>query len=74
MQSLLKEDDIVHVKQYITNKKGGKVAAILDLKELARINELIEDLADLRAIEDRISEPVEGYEAYSRKRRSRLHA
>lgn len=74
MQSLLKEDDIVHVKQYITNKKGSKVAAILDIKELARINELIEDLADLRAIEDRISEPVEGYEAYSRKRRSRLHA
>ncbi|OGL42901.1 MAG: hypothetical protein A2W05_07600 [Candidatus Schekmanbacteria bacterium RBG_16_38_10] len=68
-----KKKDIVAVKQYVTDKKGHKVAAILDMNELSRIKELIEDLSDLKAIEDRISEVSEDYEAYSRKRKSRLH-
>lgn len=67
------KDDRIEVKQFITDAKGHKVAAILDIKELARINDLLEDLIDLKAVEDRISEPTEDYEAYSRKRKSRLH-
>ena len=67
-----KEKDIVSVKQYVTDKKGNKIAAVLDIKELNRIERLLEDLSDLKTIEDRIPEPSEDYEAYSRKRKSRL--
>ncbi len=73
MSTGLKQKDIIDVKQYVTDKKGHKVAAILDIEELTRIKELLEDLSDLKAIEDRIAEPEEDYEAYSRKRKSRLH-
>jgi len=73
MATGLKQKDIINVKQYITDKKGHKVAAILEIEELARIKELLEDLSDLKVIEDRIAEPEEDYEAYSRKRKSRLH-
>ncbi len=68
-----RKDDHIKVKKYITDAKGHKVAAVLDIKEIARINDLLEDLSDLKAIEDTISEPSEDYEAYSRKRKSRLH-
>jgi hypothetical protein len=67
------KDDYIKVKNYITDKKGHKVAAVLDIKELARIEDLLEDLSDLKAIEHRIAEPSVDYEAYSRKRKSRLH-
>lgn len=73
MATGLKQKDIINVKQYITDKKGHKVAAILEIEELARIKELLEDFSDLKAIEERIAEPEEDYEAYSRKRKSRLH-
>ena len=73
MLTKLKQKNIVTIKQYITDEKGHKVAAILDIKELARVKELLEDLSDLKAIEDRLAEPSKDYEAYSRKRKSRLH-
>lgn len=38
-----------------------------------RIEDLLEDVSGLKAIEDRVSEPSEDYETYSRKRKSRLH-
>jgi hypothetical protein len=67
------KDEHIKVKQYLTDAKGLKVAAVLDLKELARINGLLENLLDLKAFEDRVSEPSEDYKAYSRKRKTRLH-
>jgi predicted transcriptional regulator len=67
------KENHIKVKQYITNARGHKVAAILDIKELSRVNDLIEDLLDLKVIEDRIAEPIEDYEIYSRKRKSRLN-
>lgn len=67
------KDDYIKVKEYITDARGHKVAAVLDLKELSRVNNLLEDLIDLKTIEDRVAEPSEDYEAYSRKRKSRLH-
>lgn len=68
-----KHIDIVKVKQYVTDAKGHKTAAILDMKELERIREMLEDLADLKAIEERVCEKEESYEAYSRKRKSSIH-
>jgi hypothetical protein len=68
-----KQKNLLDIKQYITDEKGHKVAAILDIKELSRIERMLEDLSDLRAIEDRIVEPSEDYESYSKKRKSRLH-
>lgn len=42
------------------------------LKEvLEEISNHIEELSDLKAIDDRINEPVESYEAYSQKRKSK---
>jgi hypothetical protein len=73
MTMIQKQTDIVKVKQYVTDKKGHKMAAILDMKELARIKELLEDLADIKAIEDRVCEKEESYEAYSCKRKSSIH-
>ncbi|MDP2681507.1 MAG: hypothetical protein Q8P28_01690 [Deltaproteobacteria bacterium] len=58
MRATQKEKDIVHVKQYVTDAKGHKMAAILDIKELARVHELLEDLADLKVIEERVYELV----------------
>jgi len=72
MSTILKQKDIIKIKQYVTDKRGRKIAAILDIEEIKRLEELLEDVADLRVIEDRIKEPVEDYEAYSRKRKSRL--
>ena len=37
---------------------------------LKEISELLQDVSDLKAIKDRINEPVEDYEAYSRKRKT----
>lgn len=67
----LKQKDIITVKQYITDKKGQKKAAIIDMDELVRVEKLLEDLSDLKIIEDRVAEPTENYEMYSRKRKSR---
>ena len=67
------KDDQIKVKQYIIDAKGQKVAAVLDIRELARVNDLIEDLIDLKTIEDRVAESAEDYETYSRKRKSRLN-
>ncbi len=64
--------DIIKVKQFVTNSEGRKIAAIIELEELKRLEELIEDMSDLKAIEDRKNEPGEDYEAYSKKRRSKL--
>jgi hypothetical protein len=70
---LHKNSEIINVKQYVTNKKGNKVAAILEIKELDRLRELLEDLSDLKTIELRAGEKTIDYETYSRKRKSSLH-
>ena len=72
MVTSLKEKDFIKVKQFVTDKKGHKIAAILDIEELTRLEELIEDLIDLKYVEDRTNEQGMNYESYSRKRKSRL--
>lgn len=34
--------DIIRVKQYITDTKGHKVAAVIDIEELARLKAMID--------------------------------
>lgn len=70
---LNQENNLIKIKQYIIDNKGQKIAAILDIEELKRLEELIEDLADLRTIEERKNETEEDYEAYSNKRKSQLN-
>jgi len=72
MLSNSKQKDFVRVDRFVTDKKGRKVAAIIDIEELNRIEEILEDSSDLKVIRERVAEPAEDYEAYSRKRRARL--
>lgn len=65
-----KQKEQIKVSRFVTDKKGRKVAAIIDIKELNRIVEMMEDSSDLKAINDRVAEPAEDYEAYSRKRKA----
>lgn len=72
MVTTLKQKDLIIVKKYITDNKGHKKAAVIDIDEFNRIQELLEDISDLKSIEDRKDEPAEDYEAYSNKRKSHL--
>ena len=72
MSTTIKQKDLVNVKNYITDNKGHKIAAVIDIKELNRGEDLLEDISDLKAIEDRKGELAEDYEAYSNKRKSHL--
>jgi hypothetical protein len=74
MLSDSKQKDYVRVDRFVTDKKGHKVAAIIDIEELNRIEEILEDSSDLKVIRDRVAEPAEDYEVYSRKRKARLRA
>ncbi|MEK6590915.1 MAG: hypothetical protein AABZ11_09585 [Nitrospinota bacterium] len=66
------KDDLIKVKHYLTDSEGHTVAAVIDLEELHRLEELIEDLSDLKVIEDREGEPTEDYETYSSLRKSHI--
>jgi hypothetical protein len=70
MTTEIKQNDMINIQQYITDKEGHKIAAIIDIEELNRLDELIEDLSDLKAIEDRLGEPVEDFKEYIEKRKS----
>jgi hypothetical protein len=68
MLTQAKQKDRVKVDQFVTDKKGRKIAAIIGIKELDRIEDMLEDAADLRSISYRVAEPSGDYRAYSRKR------
>ena len=70
MATVSKQEAIIKIKQFVTNKKGQKVGAVLDMNELARVKDLLEDLIDLKYVEERVNEQEENYEAYSSKRKS----
>lgn len=44
MPTALKETDLIRVKQYITDKKGHKVAAVIDIDELNRLEILLDTI------------------------------
>ncbi|GBE17195.1 hypothetical protein BMS3Abin15_01032 [bacterium BMS3Abin15] len=60
----------VKIKEYVTDKEGHKVAAIIDIKEIGRVERMLEDLYDLKLMEDRAAEPEEDYTVYSKRRKS----
>ncbi|MBF0473795.1 MAG: hypothetical protein HQK91_04600 [Nitrospirae bacterium] len=62
----------MNIQQYITDKEGHKISAIIDIEELNRLDELIEDLSDLKAIDERIDEPVEDFKTYIKNRKTSL--
>ncbi len=67
------ENDLIKINQYITDDKGHKVAAVIEIEELKRLEEVIEYLSDMKSIEDRKNETGEDYETYSNKRMSQLN-
>lgn len=67
----VKEKKTITIKRFITDEKGKKLSAIIDIKELERMKELLEDIEDLRVIEERKDEPVADFEEYLRKRKTR---
>jgi len=70
LSNSVKRKEQVKVDRFVTDKKGRKVAAIIAIRELNRIEEMIEDASDLKAVSDRVAEPAEDYEVYSRKRKA----
>lgn len=73
-------NDLIKVEQYIIDIKGQKIAVIIDIEEFGRlkqlikdINEIVEDISGIHAIEERKSECDEDYKSYSDKRKARLH-
>ena len=65
--TLERKKNLIKIKQYITDDKGHKKAAIIEIKELNRLDKLLENLSDLKTIEDRKNEPDEDYETYGKK-------
>ncbi|MBF0336404.1 MAG: hypothetical protein HQL05_01095 [Nitrospirae bacterium] len=63
----------VNIREYITDSEGRIVAAILDIEELRRVEELIEDLSDLLVIEERKNEHRVDFFDYMKKRQARLY-
>lgn len=66
------ENESVKVTQFIIDDHGRKEAALTEIVELNRLEELFEDLSDIKSIEDRKKEPNEDYETYNNKRKSPL--
>lgn len=47
--TLKQESDTIKINQFITDKKGHKVAVIIEIEELKRLKEIIENLSDIQA-------------------------
>ncbi len=45
-ENLRRKEQIIHVKEYVTDKRGRKVAAIIDMKELKRIECMLKFIPD----------------------------
>ncbi|MBF0606762.1 MAG: hypothetical protein SFH39_12870 [Candidatus Magnetobacterium sp. LHC-1] len=65
--------DFLQIKGYITDNQGNKISAIVDIEELRRVGELIEDHYCMRILAERKDEPTEDYEEYSAKRRAEFN-
>lgn len=59
--ALKQENDTIKINQFITDKNGHKVAAIIEIGELKRLKEIIEDLSDIKAFKDKKSESKEAF-------------
>jgi hypothetical protein len=72
MPSTSRQKDHLKIEGFVKDKKGRKVAAIIGIKELKRIEQILEESSDFRVIRDRAAEPPGGCELYGRKRSARL--
>ncbi|MBF0536977.1 MAG: hypothetical protein HQL03_01855 [Nitrospirae bacterium] len=61
------------IKGYITDSQGHKISAIVDVDELRRIEELIEDHYCMRILAERKDEPTEDFEEYLKEREAKEH-
>ena len=59
--TLKQENDTIKINQFITDKKGHKVAAIIEIGELKRLKEIIEDLSDMNILKGKKSESKEAF-------------
>lgn len=59
--TLKQKNDTIKINQFITDKKGHKVAAIIEIEELKRLKEIIEDLSDIKAFKGKKSESKEAF-------------
>jgi hypothetical protein len=51
-------DEMITIKkQFIRDRKGKAIAVVVDLKTFEEIEELLEDLNDVKIIEQRMDEP-----------------
>ncbi|MBF0607860.1 MAG: hypothetical protein SFH39_08710 [Candidatus Magnetobacterium sp. LHC-1] len=66
------EIGLIQISQYVTDSEGRRIGAIIDIAELSRVEELIEDLHDMRIVAERESEPDLDFNAYCAKRRARM--
>ena len=44
MAAVSKQEAIIKIQQFVTDKNGQKVGAVLDMDELARVKDLLETL------------------------------
>ena len=56
--ALKQKKDLIKVKQFVTDSEGQKLAAIIEINELKRLEELIEDMSDIKAIESKTKEVI----------------
>ncbi|OOP55352.1 MAG: hypothetical protein AYP45_14955 [Candidatus Brocadia carolinensis] len=59
--TLKQKNDTIKINQFITDKKGHKVAVIIEIEELERLKEIIEDLSDIKAVKGKKNEFKEAF-------------
>ncbi|NUO10464.1 MAG: hypothetical protein HUU08_17715 [Candidatus Brocadia sp.] len=55
------ENNPIKINQYITDNKGHKIAAIIEIEELKRLKEIIEDFCDIMAFKGKKKESKEAF-------------
>lgn len=59
--ALKQENNTIKINQFITDKKGHKVAAIIEIGELKRLKEIIEDLSDINILRGKKNESKKAF-------------
>lgn len=59
--TLKQKNDTIKINQFITDKKGHKVAAIIKIEELERLKEIIKDFSDIMTFKGKKNEFQEAF-------------
>ena len=65
--ALKQENDTIKINQFITDKNGHKVAAIIEIGELKRLKEIIEYLSEIKAFKGKINVLKESFKMPSKR-------